>query len=230
MEEYGSLWMTIPLAFLLHLLGVKGRPMARSYGRPDFAERGDDGQPGKGVIADEIAYNGEPWMSEARRQAAYGAWAILGGLALLLIMLEPLVTPFAAFLEAQAPLILWAVFLAASFAAFCVGGYRQINNLLMERALAIPARDSTGQLFLIFVGDVPSMAWQYSAMPRVRSFAISATLTIGAAFPGAILLQGLSPVAPATTFLALVALRVLASYIAARLLLGDFGGFQGDLR
>ena len=89
MEEFARFWYTLPLTILLHLLFVRDQPALPSCGRPNWMSPDLCDQLGQGTIADEFAYEGEPWTAEARRRAAYGAWVILGLFALALMFLEP---------------------------------------------------------------------------------------------------------------------------------------------
>ena len=222
--ELATALVTIALKARTNTAGGKSKDK-RNYLCPDFAMPGNEGLPMRGTTTSGIYYTHEPWGAKARRTATYSNMLILlGVVACGLTVHEPLEKVVRAVSTTAWPLA-FLFLLGLLFASLRLGLSNTINSLLLSRCAAIPARDTHGTHFLMYLGDVPSPEWLYYAKPRVLAFFGATALTALAGFLGAYLFENLLPTNPAETFLLIVGARLLLTQIAARALLGDFGGF-----
>ena len=225
--------MIVELATALVSIALKSRSGStdgkrkdkRNYGCPNFAMPGNEDLPMEGTTTSGIYYTREPWGSKARRTAAYSnVLILLGVVACGLTVHEPLETAIRSVSATAWPLAFLCL-LGLLFASLRFSLSNTINSLLLSRCAAIPARDTHGTHFLMYLGDVPSPEWLYHAKPRVLAFFGATALTALAGFLGAYLFDNLLPTNPAETFLLIVGARLLLTQLTARALLGDFGEF-----
>jgi hypothetical protein len=189
----------------------------RWYGKPKWRE--ETGKPVlEGTITSDQVFHGEPWFTQPNLVSVSIEMALIA-ITFWCLQFIPAVffSNLIGWVE-QNQFLTIAFGAVAFLSAIFVGAIRQGSNKMMSNVIAFPSVDDSGIHHLVYLGDVPSMAWQYSPWPRLLSWVFVTTASLVTAIIGAYFSTALTDIFPTVPFSIILIVRWAVSSIPARLL------------
>lgn len=220
----------MPFLFML-LIGIvvfavsiltEAKTQAQQAGRPNllFTDPGAEQQTHaggyRGTVASDLGFQGEPWITKAR--VVSGAISLIA-LVLVLVYLAPGSTSALVISDriVSSPVLFTLLGALMFVGAALLGIYRQLNTKLMNSAFCMQAARADGHYYLMYLGDTPNYAWQYSGLHRGVTFAVVALLACLAGLTLSSTFGHLTGADPGLVFWALLGLRWFVSFIPQKL-------------